>query len=243
MSRRVIFTLEDVLGEATDGTAAPEVEHVFYGQINEIGAKTLAELAKQPFCTRILQEQYQVKLDLGKNNDKIRTSLRVRKVNGDSFVLTRKVYVVGDEGCEETSLEIDENLFNFFRDTAGRGLIKMRYSIKPEGYTQALELDVFLDAQGHPTGYAKYDFEVSSEDTPVPPLPVTLFNLRHLNPYRATADDAQLLRAFMESQSVEVSGGVTPPKDDEPEEPIQKQEPDVKQPAAPATPDDDANKE
>lgn len=212
---RQMFALEDVLGEVTDGKDIPEVEHVFYGRITD--GRALAELAKQPYVTKMLQQQYQFKLDLGGNNADIKTTIRARKVNKDGFVLTRKTFVKGVVGVREKTIEVNEDVFQFIMHAAGEGLIKMRYTIKPDGWERALELDVFLDAQGKPTGYAKYDFEVPEDQPnfPVPSLPVTLLDLKHLNPFQATDEDAALLKAFMVAQSVQVSEEEKPLSGDE----------------------------
>lgn len=200
--RRFITVLEDILGEDTSGKEMKEVEHVFYGKI--LDANALAELAKQPYVTKILQEQFQVKLDLGKNEGLLRTIIRARRVNGGEVALTRKTYIKGETGPKESTIEVGAEVFDFLRSAAGEGLYKMRYTIQPEGWDRKLELDVFLDAAYHPTGYAKYDYEVPEDgkDLPLPPLPVALKELRHLNPFTATAEDAEQLRSFMASMSV-----------------------------------------
>lgn len=197
MRRNVRMVLEDVLGEDVSGKAQKEVEHVFYGKISD--PKQLDELSKQPFVTKHLQEQSQCTIP-GRGQERGDT-LRVRRVNRDKSVLTRKAFVPGQPGMDEKTLEVGEGLFEFLSSAFGECVAKMRYTIKPEGYDHPLELDVFLNAQGLPTGYAKFDYEVTSpEDTP-PPLPLNLTDLKHVNPYRSTDEERAHLREFMQSQS------------------------------------------
>ena len=203
MRRNIRMILEDVLGEDTSGKAQQEVEHVFYGKIAD--PKQLDALSKQPYVTKHLQEQFQVKLDLGANNADVRTVLRVRRVNREGCVITRKTRAGNMAGNLEQTKEIDNDLFEFMAAAIGTGMAKMRYTIKPEGWERALELDVFVDAQGHPNGYAKFDYEVGSAEDQVPPLPVTLTSLVHLNPFNATEAEAAQLRQFMQMQSFQLS--------------------------------------
>jgi hypothetical protein len=193
--------LEDVLGESE--SAEQEVEHVFYGKVAD--ANQLIELAKQPFCTKILQEQFQVKLDLGKMSDKMSKTVRVRRVNGEKTVLISKTWVEGQDGMHESKpIEVGDEIFEFFRSLAGEGINKMRYVIQPEGWPRKLEFDLFLDEKGQPTGYGKFDYEVKTEDEKPPMLPITLTDLKHFNPFRGTDADRELMRQFMESQGFRV---------------------------------------
>lgn len=197
MRRSVRMILEDVLGEDVSGKEVEEVEHVFYGKIAD--ANQLVELAKQPYVTKHLQEQAQTVLDIGSNNDGVRKVLRVRRVNRTECVMTRKIRTANDVGPKEASKEITPEDYEFMAATIGTAMAKMRYTIQPEGWERPLELDVFLDAHGHPlNGYAKFDYEVTSEDQTPPPLPITLVDLVHLNPYKATDADAAQLREFMQ---------------------------------------------
>lgn len=198
----LFMALEDVMGEDTSGRQEQEVEHVFYGRIAD--AQALANLAKQPYVEKCLQQQFQARLDLGGNNQEVSTNLRVRKINTDKFVITRKVRTPDQVGNGEVTHEINEQLFNFLRETIGEGIYKMRYTIKPDSFNgKKLELDVFLDAQGHPlNGYAKYDFEVITRQEPLPPLPVPLLDMKHLNPFTCTAEEAAQLKAWMKQMNV-----------------------------------------
>lgn len=200
MRRNVRMILEDVLGEDTSGKTNKEVEHVFYGKIAD--PKQLDELAKQPYVTKALQEQFQTKLDIDRNNPNVYTTLRVRRVNREGCVMTRKTRTDQMEGMLEQTVEISNEVFDFMSHTIGTGIAKMRYTIKPEGWDRKLELDVFLDAHGHPLqGYAKFDYEVESADEKVPPLPVTLTNLIHFDPFKGTDAEAAQLKEFMQSCS------------------------------------------
>lgn len=195
--------LEDVLGESTSGQAEQEVEHVFYGKIAD--GNQLIELAKQPYVTKILQEQFQVKLDLGKMSDKMGKTVRVRRVNKEKTVLSSKTWVEGQDGVTESPpVEVGDDIYNFFQHLAGEGIYKLRYVIQPQDWPRKLELDVFLDANYQPTGYAKFDFEVGSEQERPPSLPVTLTDLKHFNPFRATDGDRAMMKQFMESQGIRV---------------------------------------
>lgn len=197
--RRLRMVLEDIMGEDTSGKPQQEVEHVFYGRIAD--PKQLDALSKQPYVTKHLQEQYQMVLDTNRNNPAVRTTLRVRRVNKEGCVLTRKTRTDQMEGMLETSIEVSGEVFEFLGAAFGTGVAKMRYTIKPESYARPLELDVFLDAHGHPTGYAKFDYEVESQEQTPPPLPITLLDLRHYNPYTGTDAERSQLREFMQMQS------------------------------------------
>ncbi len=198
----LFMALEDVAGEDTSGRQEQEVEHVFYGRIAD--PKALAALANQPYVEKCLQQQFQAKLDLGGNNSESSVVLRVRKVNKDQFVITRKTRTPDQKGNAEVTHEINEGLFNFLRESIGEGIYKMRYTIAPDSFNgKKLELDVFLDAQGAPlNGYAKYDYEVKSEQESLPPLPVPLLDMKHLDPFRCSDADAEQLKAWMKQMNV-----------------------------------------
>lgn len=197
LNASLAMILEDLSGEDVSGKAEQEVEHVFYGKIAD--ANQLAELAKQPYVKKVLQEQSQCKI-LIKGSDNPPT-LRVRRLNRENCVLTRKTFVPGQVGMQEESKECGEELYEFLSRAFGEGMAKMRYTIQPEGWPKKLELDCFVDAQGKPTGYAKFDFEVTSQEETPPPLPLTLTDLKHLNPYTATDAERALLGQFMQMQT------------------------------------------
>lgn len=178
--------------ENEDMGAVKEIEHVFYGKISD--ANQLNELAQQPFVTKVLQEQSQGKVVTGGAGEG--ATLRVRRINRESCVMTKKVFVPGQAGMDEETAEINEGLYDFMARTFGQGLAKMRYIIAPEGQPK-LELDVFLDAHGNALGYAKFDFTVTTQEEAVPPLPLTLTDLKHLNPFNCTDVDRAALRDFM----------------------------------------------
>lgn len=197
LSARLRMMLEDVQGEDTSGQAVQEVEHVFYGKIAD--ANQLMELAKQPYVEKHLQEQSQCQI-VPAGADKPST-LRIRRVNGEKCVLTRKTFIPGQAGMQEETVECGAELFEFLSRSFGEGMAKMRYTIKPEAWPKPIELDCFVDANGHPTGYAKFDFEVTTQEETPPPLPLTLTDLKHVNPYTSTDADRALLREFMKAQT------------------------------------------
>jgi len=186
------IVLESLENEDASGNASQEVEHVFYGKISD--ANQLNELAKQPFVTKVLQEQSQGKVVTGGAGEG--TTLRVRRINRESCVMTRKTFIPGQAGMAEETHEINEGLYDFMAKVFGQGMAKMRYIIAPEGQ-EKLELDVFLDAHGNALGYAKFDYEVTTQEQAVPALPITLTDLKHLNPFNSTDVDRAALREFM----------------------------------------------
>lgn len=191
---RLAMMLESLDNEDASGKATQEVEHVFYGKIAD--ANQLAELAKQPYVTKFLQEQSQCKILIKSMADNPPT-LRVRRINGESCVITRKVFVPGQAGMMEDTKECGEALYDFLAQTFGEAMTKMRYVIQPEGQKK-LELDVFLDRHGSALGFAKIDFEVESADEACPPLPLTLTELKHVDPYKGSDVDRAALRDFMQ---------------------------------------------
>lgn len=197
LNARLAMVLESLENEDATGNATQEVEHVFYGKIAD--ANQLAELAKQPYVTKFLQEQSQCKILIKSAADNPPT-LRVRRINGESCVLTRKVFIPGQAGMKEETKECSESLYEFLAQTFGEAMTKMRYVIQPEGQKK-LELDVFLDRHGNATSYAKFDYEVESADEPCPQLPLTLVDLRHVDPYKGSDVDRAALREFMQMQT------------------------------------------
>lgn len=194
------LAMEDVEGEVV-GKTEQEVEHVWWGQLPQDGQ--LAELSRQAFCTRILQEQCSGKLAFDPAQPKVSTTLRARRVNRDAAVLTRKTFVEGMVGVYEKSCELTPDQFQFYCEMFGTGIAKMRYTIDLMGFDGKLQLDVFVDAFGHPVGDAKYDYEVplSAKDGPLPPLPITLINQKYWNPFEPTDEGRAEMRAFMNKQS------------------------------------------
>lgn len=185
----------------TVGKPEDEIEHVWYGKLPLDGQ--LGELAKQSFVSHHLQEQCQCVLAFDRDSPDIRTVLRARRVNRVQSVLTRKTRTNGMKGCLEESIEILDPEFAFYQKVIGTGIAKMRYTIKPLGTFGKLELDVFVDKFGHlpDYAYAKYDYEVKTENDPLPPLPITLLEQVHFNPFTATDEEIAALRNFMQKQS------------------------------------------
>jgi CYTH domain-containing protein len=195
------MALEDILGEDTSGKAEQEIEHVFYGRIAD--PKQLDQLAGQPFVVKLLQEQSQGCL-MPSGAGQRGPTIRVRRLNRQGVVMTTKKFVEGQAGMDETNLEATNEIYDMISKAIGTGIAKMRYTIKPDEYPKKLELDVFLDANGHPTGYAKFDYEVTSADETPPPLPLILTDLKHVNPFNASDADLALLREFMQNQSFQI---------------------------------------
>lgn len=194
------MALLDVTGEVV-GSVEEEVEHVWYGMIPQDGQ--LGELVKQAFVTRHLQEQCQGVLAFDRDQPKVRTVLRVRRVNREKSVLTRKTRTDDMPGCLEKSTEILDSEFKFYTEVFGTGIAKMRHTIDVMAFEGKLELDIFLDKHGHPTGAAKYDWEVkkSAKGAPLPPLPITLINQVYFDPFNPTDEGIANLRNFMQAQS------------------------------------------
>lgn len=194
------MALLDVTGEVV-GKVEEEVEHVWYGMLPQDGQ--LGELTKQAFVTHHLQEQCQGVLAYEPGQPHNRTVLRARRVNREKAVLTSKVRIDGQPGVQEESTEILDSEFQFYTRVFGSGIAKMRYTIDVMAFPGKLELDVFLDKHGHPTGAAKYDWEVkkSAAGAPLPPLPITLINQTYFDPFNPTDEGIAALRAFMGSQN------------------------------------------
>lgn len=206
MSVRLNATLARIVTESLEnedasGKKSQEVEHVFYGKISD--PQQLAELAKQPWVTKVLQEQTQCQIQ-PKGADQPST-LRYRRINRESCVCTRKTFVPGQPGMSEETIECPIEQYEFFGHAFGEGMAKMRYVIKPDGWPKKLELDVFLDGNGNALGYAKFDYEVESAEETPPPLPITLTDLKHVNPFNSTDADRALLREFMQSMTFKFS--------------------------------------
>ena len=199
VSLAATIALLDVEGEVV-GKTEEEVEHVFYGDLPADGQ--LGALAQQAFVKHMLQEQAQGTLAFNRDMPKVNTTLRVRRVNREKSVLTRKTYTDGMVGVLEKSVEISDDAFTFFTEVFGTGIAKMRYEIEVPGFKKPLQLDVFVNKMGHPTLKAKYDYEVPANqpDAPIPPLPITLNNMTHFNPFNHTDEDRMKLRAWMQSQ-------------------------------------------
>lgn len=193
------FAMEDVQGEVV-GKTEQEVEHVWWGQLPQDGQ--LGELSKQAFVTRLLQEQCSGKLAFNPDLPKESTELRARRINRTEAVLTSKTYVEGVVGMREKSTELTPEQFQFYQELFGYGIAKMRYTIDLLGFDGKLQLDVFVDAYGHPIGGAKYDYEVpiTAKDGPLPPLPITLINQQYWNPFEPTDEGRAAMRAFMGAQ-------------------------------------------
>lgn len=192
------MALLDVQGEVV-GKAEKEIEHVWYGRLPQ--DSQLADLSKQSFVTRHLQEQASGAMAFNPNTPNISTMIRVRRVDRAKSVITRKTRVNGVAGNVEKSLEINDEQFEFWCEVFGSGINKMRYTISPVGFAGKLELDVFLDKFGHPTGLAKYDYEVKDQSTPLPPIPITLLEQVYFDPFNPTDESVAALRSFMKAQS------------------------------------------
>lgn len=195
--------LEDVTGETVD-RVEKEVEHVWFGMIP---LDQLEALAKMPYVSKHLQEQFQCTIEFDRENPEVRTVLRVRRVNRSESVLTRKTRTDSMVGQLEQSIEIDDKTFDFLSHVFGTGIMKMRYDIQPDAYPRKLQLDVFYDKTGNIAGdgkhaFAKYDYEVASADEPVPELPIALINQMYLNPFTAgdNLEVVHALRKFMAAQ-------------------------------------------
>ena len=192
----------DVEGEVV-GKVEKEIEHVFFGMLP---VEHLLDLQKQPFVTKALQEQATMKVAFDRDRPEVVTTLRVRRVNREKAVMTAKQRTDQMEGCFERSIEISDEVFDFFSKICGTMIMKMRFTIKPASYAKKLELDVFLDKSGHlPTSgtvAAKYDYEVLEASEVPPALPIPLLNMVHFNPFKVNENPESVgqLRAFMQQQ-------------------------------------------
>lgn len=168
MKKKLFTSLEE---DKEDGSFNKEIEHVFYARITDF-----KQLEKAQSKTR--QEQWEVKLPITAQNA-AKGSIRVRSTKrvGEpiEYTLTSKISL-GESGDKmEVSIPTTIEQFIQFKFLANQGMIKDRY-VFDAGNGLKWEVDVFIDQTGGYYQWIKIDFEVPSRDTPIPELPITVYD-------------------------------------------------------------------
>lgn len=188
--------MKAALEDVSDGKAHREIEHTFFGKIENMSILDGASGMEH-------QEQWEIKLE---KTEKTAAAgkWRVRKTVKDGvdpeFVLTCKT--AGKEGSIEVGVPVSVPMFDQFRMMAEQGMVKDRYFFPVEGSDLVWEVDMFL-VQGSQPGEKKYhdwckiDLEVPSLDIALPPIPAGITELI-TNPYgkRSEAEEAKVISLF-----------------------------------------------
>jgi len=175
--------------EQSTGVFNVERERVYYARLKD--TSVLKRAYKSEY-----HEQFQVKLE-GDTN----TRLRVRKTieQGDfiDYVMTVKVDQDTQDGitaAKQTAVQVSPDMFHMLLlASGGMGMRKKRYLFRVDGLPQALEVDVFVDAQGSPTSdWVKVDYEPKADEAPSQTDLLTLFN-RVIDGAKQSVDECKII--------------------------------------------------
>ena len=171
-----LIGLKSALEELSDGKAHREIEHTFYGRIENMDILGNAKGMEH-------QEQWEIKIEKA-DDTAAAGKWRVRKtvVEGSDpeYVLTCKT--AGREGSIEVSIPTTIPMFDQFKLMSGAGMLKDRYFFPVEGSDLVWEVDMFLVAGSAPGerkyhDWCKIDLEVPSLDMALPPIPEGIVDL------------------------------------------------------------------
>ena len=141
-----------------DGQKRQELEYTLYGKLEDFSVLDLAAKKED-------QEQWHIPIE----SDSV--GMRLRKINGSKCIQTVKVRRDGVKGKEEVESEITEDMYSVLKEAATSGFKKQRYFFPVPNSDLTWEVDVFEDLSGAKHSWVKLDMEVTSEETPLPPLP------------------------------------------------------------------------
>ena len=168
---RAFPSLKAALEEFSDGKARREIEHTFFGKLENKELLTTAKGMEH-------QEQWEIKLEKTEKNA-AGGKWRIRKtvVDGQDpeYVLTCKT-AGKEEGSIEVGVAVTEAMFTQFKMMAEQGMIKDRYFFPVEGSELVWEVDMFFKKGSQPGSkdyedWCKIDLEVPSLEMALPPLP------------------------------------------------------------------------
>lgn len=198
------------LEAAPAGVAVREVEHVFYGRLEDF--KQLEKAARREF-----QEQWEIKVpktDANGGSGKVR--VRKSQVPGSQpkFDLTTKVKMTkaGDRNSNiEVTLETTADNFLQFQVLAESGMKKVRYFFPVEATGLVWEIDLFVKdvlltpeecLDGGTTifeDWCKIDLEVKDKAVEVPAMPIEFAQLITAPEGQRTAEEEAQVRKLYDT--------------------------------------------
>lgn len=173
--------------QPADGQARVERELVFYGKMVDVEQLGKAD----SFET---QEQWEMRVEPG-SKGRYGGCARVRKINGDKYILTTKTFLHGDDGCQEVEIEVSKDMFEQYKRLATSGMVKTRYFFKIDDQ-HTWEVDCYAKDDGTFEPWVKIDLELSG-DIEVPNFPIELTNVVYGQPGKRTPEENKLLDLLM----------------------------------------------
>ncbi len=181
----------------TDGQTRVEKEIVLYGKIQDFKELEKADSKED-------QEQWEIRHQ--SDGSPYAGCVRIRCIDGKTYILTTKTYKPDKGNLFETETElppkVGKNIMEEFKKLSSGGMLKTRYVFKVPESELLWEIDVYYDESGNPRTWCKVDLEVEDLRTKRPDLPITLKDVREIPAKNRSEDDQKFLDRLMTREFV-----------------------------------------
>lgn len=180
-----------------DGQTRVEKEIVTYGKIVDMDDLKKADRKEE-------QEQWEIRMKDDKHQ--YGGCIRIRCIDGKTYILTTKTFKPDKGDLEETEMELPKdvgaNMLQEFKKLSSGGMIKTRYFFDVPDSDLVWEVDVYFDEKGKPREWCKIDLEVTDMRTKRPELPIQLTDAREIPPKNRSEDQQRFLERLMEKEFI-----------------------------------------
>lgn len=180
-----------------DGQTRAEKEIVTYGQIVDFSELEKADRKED-------QEQWEIRSRDEKNQ--YAGCVRIRCLNGSTYILTTKTFKSDKGDLMETEVElpaeVGANMMEEFKKLSTGGMIKTRYFFNVPDSELVWEVDVYYDEKKKPRSWCKIDLEVPDLRLKRPELPIQLKDAREVPPKNRTEDDQRFVERLMDREFI-----------------------------------------
>jgi hypothetical protein len=173
--------------ENADGKINKEIEHMFYGYVNDFNCLLDAASVEVQQQWGIWQDKTDKNVACGSLRVRKTTTMPIRDgliCQGESvtqYVMTTKIKTASGDALE-VSVEVSSDSFKAFKLLAESGMVKHRYVFPVKDTNLKWEVDMFPQPGESCTStkyqnWAKIDLEVPSKDDPIPEYPAGVTNV------------------------------------------------------------------
>lgn len=189
--------LPSLEAQPADGKTRHEKELVYYGKIVDLDELKKADRKES-------QEQWEIRSK--DDSNAYGGCVRIRCINGKTYILTTKTFKPDKGHLSETETELPEevgkNMLEEFKKLSSGGMVKTRYFYDVPDSDLVWEVDVYYDEKGEPRTWCKIDLEVSDLRVARPELPITLKEVREIPAKNRSEDDQRFLERLMDREFI-----------------------------------------
>lgn len=198
MNKQLLSRVMAVSLEAqTDGQTRAEKEIVTYGKIVDFDDLSKADRKEE-------QEQWEIRSKDEKNQ--YSGCVRIRCLDGKSYILTTKTFRQDRGDLMETEMELPAsvgvNMLKEFSKLSSGGMIKTRYFFDVPDSDLVWEVDVYYDEAKKPRQWCKIDLEVPDLRIKRPALPIRLKDAQEMPGKNRTETHQRFIERMMDKEFV-----------------------------------------